>query len=67
MYNISGTLHTHVLAWKVDLDIGGTQNSVNIHHMKVRLTALHAEAGGLLRLIDVEPHRGLCPRRAAVW
>uniref|UniRef100_A0A383VT45 Amine oxidase n=1 Tax=Tetradesmus obliquus TaxID=3088 RepID=A0A383VT45_TETOB len=35
MYNISGTLHTHVLAWKVDLDIGGTQNSVNIHHMKV--------------------------------
>jgi Cu2+-containing amine oxidase len=40
MYNISGTLHTHVLAWKVDLDVGGTQNSVNIHHMKVRLTAL---------------------------
>jgi Cu2+-containing amine oxidase len=37
MFNISGTLHTHVLAWKVDLDIAGTSNSVNIHHMKVRL------------------------------
>uniref|UniRef100_A0A383WJJ4 Amine oxidase n=1 Tax=Tetradesmus obliquus TaxID=3088 RepID=A0A383WJJ4_TETOB len=35
MFNISGTLHTHVLAWKVDLDIAGTSNSVNIHHMKV--------------------------------
>eukprot|EP00882_Tetradesmus_deserticola_P006545 GHRQ01006887.1.p1 GENE.GHRQ01006887.1~~GHRQ01006887.1.p1 ORF type:complete len:732 (+),score=281.45 GHRQ01006887.1:152-2347(+) len=34
-FNISGTLHTHVLAWKVDLDIAGTSNSVNIHHMKV--------------------------------
>jgi Cu2+-containing amine oxidase len=36
MYNISGTLHTHVIAWKVDLDIGGTANSVNIHNLKVR-------------------------------
>jgi Cu2+-containing amine oxidase len=35
MFNISGTLHTHVLAWKVDLDIAGTSNSINIHHMKV--------------------------------
>jgi Cu2+-containing amine oxidase len=39
MFNISGTLHTHVLAWKVDLDIAGTSNSVNIHHMKVRQLA----------------------------
>jgi Cu2+-containing amine oxidase len=67
MYNISGTLHTHVLAWKVDLDIGGTQNSVNIHHMKVRLTTLHAAAGGLLCLIGVELHRELCLRRSALW
>lgn len=35
MYNISGTLHTHVLAWKADLDIAGTTNSINIHNMKV--------------------------------
>jgi Cu2+-containing amine oxidase len=42
MYNISGTLHTHVLAWKVDLDVGGTQNSVSIHHMKVRAEQLMA-------------------------
>jgi Copper amine oxidase, enzyme domain len=39
IYNISGTLHTHVLAWKVDLDVGGTSNSVNIHTMKVRMHA----------------------------
>lgn len=36
IYNVSGTLHTHVLGWKADLDIGGTSNSVNIHEMKVR-------------------------------
>jgi Cu2+-containing amine oxidase len=35
IYNVSGTLHTHVLGWKADLDIGGTSNSVNIHEMKV--------------------------------
>jgi hypothetical protein len=35
IWNVSGTLHTHVLGWKVDLDIGGTANSVNIHEMKV--------------------------------
>lgn len=35
IYNVSGTLHTHVLGWKADLDIGGTANSVNIHEMKV--------------------------------
>lgn len=34
-YNISGTLHTHVLAWKVDLDIAGQTNSVSLHNMKV--------------------------------
>jgi Cu2+-containing amine oxidase len=37
IYNVSGTLHTHVLGWKADLDIGGTSNSVNIHEMKVRV------------------------------
>lgn len=37
IYNVSGTLHTHVLGWKADLDIGGTVNSVNIHEMKVRV------------------------------
>eukprot|EP00775_Hariotina_reticulata_P012327 gene12327-12462_t len=35
MNNISGTVHTHVLGWKVDLDIGGTVNSVNIHNLKL--------------------------------
>jgi Cu2+-containing amine oxidase len=39
IWNVSGTLHTHVLGWKVDLDIGGTSNSVNIHEMKVGGTA----------------------------
>lgn len=36
IWNVSGTLHTHVLGWKADLDIGGTSNSVNLHEMKVR-------------------------------
>jgi hypothetical protein len=38
IWNVSGTLHTHVLGWKADLDIGGTSNSINIHEMKVRLS-----------------------------
>lgn len=39
IYNVSGTLHTHVLGWKADLDIGGTSNSVNIHELKVGASA----------------------------
>lgn len=35
IWNVSGTLHTHVLGWKVDLDIGGPSNSINLHEMKV--------------------------------
>jgi hypothetical protein len=31
----AGTVHTHVLAWKVDLDIAGTQNSLNMINFKV--------------------------------
>jgi Cu2+-containing amine oxidase len=43
-YNISGTIHDHMLHWKVDLDIGrgtgaaGVNNSVRIDEMKVELT-----------------------------
>lgn len=36
LFLFAGTLHTHVLAWKVDLDIAGTQNSLNMLHFKVR-------------------------------
>lgn len=35
MYNISGSLHTHLMAWKVDMDILGTANSVNMHTVGV--------------------------------
>jgi Cu2+-containing amine oxidase len=31
----AGTVHTHVLAWKVDLDIAGTSNSLNMINFKV--------------------------------
>jgi hypothetical protein len=34
----SGTVHTQALAWKVDLDIAGTHNSVKLHTIKVRLS-----------------------------
>ena len=33
-------MHTHVLAWKVDLDIAGTHNSLNMLNFKVSLRAL---------------------------
>lgn len=33
-FGIGGTIHTHQLAWKVDLDIAGVNNSVNIHEVK---------------------------------
>lgn len=36
LFLFAGTVHTHVLAWKVDLDIAGTQNSLNMLHFKVR-------------------------------
>jgi hypothetical protein len=31
----AGSVHTHVLAWKVDLDIAGTHNSLNMLNFKV--------------------------------
>jgi hypothetical protein len=34
----AGTMHAQVLAWKVDLDIAGTQNSVKLHTVKVGRT-----------------------------
>lgn len=34
-YGVGGTIHNHHLAWKVDLDIGGQTNSVNIHEVKM--------------------------------
>jgi hypothetical protein len=30
-----GTIHTHILAWKADLDIAGTSNSLNLLRFKV--------------------------------
>jgi Cu2+-containing amine oxidase len=32
---VGGTIHNHHLAWKVDLDIAGTANSVRIHEIKM--------------------------------
>lgn len=55
-YNISGTLHTHVLGWKADLDIGGRSNSVNIHTMRVRPTETAAPRAGAW------PHTQRSPR-----
>lgn len=34
-WNVTGTVHTHMLAWKVDLDVEGTANSVNMHTLGV--------------------------------
>jgi len=34
-YGVGGTIHNHHLAWKVDLDIAGTANSVRIHEVKM--------------------------------
>lgn len=36
MWNISGSLHNHVVSWKVDLDVVGRSNSVNMHAIGVR-------------------------------
>jgi Cu2+-containing amine oxidase len=35
MYNVSGSLHNHLIAWKVDLDVAGRSNSVNMHTIGV--------------------------------
>jgi Cu2+-containing amine oxidase len=40
MYNVSGSIHTHLIAWKVDMDILGTRNSINMHTIGVRMIAL---------------------------
>ena len=43
-YNVSGTIHDHMLHWKVDLDISGpssprgSNNSVRLDEMKVEVT-----------------------------
>lgn len=29
-YNNSGTIHDHVLNWKVDMDVAGTANSIRM-------------------------------------
>jgi Cu2+-containing amine oxidase len=29
-YDVSGTIHDHMLNWKVDLDIAGTSNSIRM-------------------------------------
>ena len=34
-WGVGGTIHNHHLAWKVDLDIAGTQNSVRTHEIKM--------------------------------
>jgi hypothetical protein len=36
MWNVSGSLHNHVVAWKVDLDVAGRSNSVNMHQIGVQ-------------------------------
>ncbi|KAI8472809.1 MAG: copper amine oxidase [Monoraphidium minutum] len=38
MHNISGSLHTHLMAWKVDFDILGTANSINMHEIGIQKT-----------------------------
>ena len=36
MYNVSGSIHNHLIAWKVDLDVLGTANTVNMHTVGVQ-------------------------------
>ena len=36
MWNVSGSLHNHLIAWKVDVDVLGTANSVNMHSVGVQ-------------------------------
>ena len=38
---LPGSVHTHVLAWKADLDIAGTENSLNILEFKVWWVYVH--------------------------
>lgn len=40
MYNVSGSLHNHLIAWKIDFDIVGRQNSVNMHTIGVQKTTI---------------------------
>lgn len=40
MWNVSGSLHTHLIAWKVDMDILGTANSVNMHSIGLQKTTI---------------------------
>jgi Cu2+-containing amine oxidase len=32
-YDVSGTIHDHMLNWKVDLDIAGTSNSIRMDNI----------------------------------
>lgn len=32
-YDVSGTIHDHMLNWKVDLDIAGTNNSIRMDNV----------------------------------
>lgn len=32
-YDVSGTIHDHLLHWKVDLDVAGTANSIRIDNV----------------------------------
>jgi len=45
----AGTVHTHVLAWKVDLDIAGTHNSLKMLDFKVR----HAAGIRRMRILEL--------------
>jgi len=40
MWNVSGSLHNHLIAWKIDFDILGTANSVNMHTIGVQKTQI---------------------------
>ncbi|KIZ06096.1 hypothetical protein MNEG_1864 [Monoraphidium neglectum] len=40
MYNVSGSIHTHLIAWKVDMDILGTRNSINMHTIGLQKTTI---------------------------
>jgi Cu2+-containing amine oxidase len=36
---VSGTIHDHLLSWKVDVDIAGTNNSVRIDQVRPHATS----------------------------
>jgi diamine oxidase len=48
-----GTLHAHVLGWKVDLDVAGNINSVEEHSIKVNATA-NRFLGGTINIPRME-------------